>query len=255
MKIIYCGFGRAGLECFYQLIGGFNILSSDILVFTHKSEENESFIKHLENNKIKYSYENINKHNKEIIEFKPDYLISVYYRFIIKQNILEVVNNKAMNLHPSLLPSYRGTKSSVWAILNNEQITGITFHYMNEKIDDGKIILQKKISINSEDTAYSLYHKLIGVFSSNFNEALQLLIDNYKGSDQIGTISYYPRELPFNGIKKFSDTTFQEAEQFIKAMFYPPFKGAMFEKEDGTYIEILSIHDLLDYIDLIGKSK
>jgi methionyl-tRNA formyltransferase len=253
MKIIYCGFGRAGLECFYQLLSSYNIEVENLLVFTHDSEENSEFIKHLENNNIKYYKDSVNNYINEVNSFKPDYLISVYYRFIIKKEILEIVNHKAMNLHPSLLPAYRGTKSSVWALLNNEKQTGVSFHYINEKIDDGNIILQKSIDINSNDTAYSLYHKLISVFVRNFNEAFDLVINNYIGKKQVGEISYYKRELPYNGIRKFSEITYKEAEQFVKAMFYPPFKGAMFEKDDGTIIEILSIKDLFDYKYLIGR--
>ena len=57
-----------------------------------------------------------------------------------------------MNSHPSLLPLYRGVKSSVWAILNGEKYTGISYHFMNDNIDDGKLILKRYIS--AEDTAF-----------------------------------------------------------------------------------------------------
>ena len=253
MKIVYCGFGRAGLECFYQLLSACSINIKDILVFTHDAEENDEFIKHLENNNIDYHKDSINNYIKEVNNFNPDYLISVYYRFIIKKEVLEIVNYKAMNLHPSLLPAYRGTKSSVWALLNNEEKTGISFHYINEKIDDGNILLQRNININNNDTAYSLYHKLISVFVQNFNSAFELLIDNDLGKNQVGKISYYKRELPYNGIRKFSEITYQEAEQFVKGMYYPPFKGAMFEKKDGTIVEVKFTNDLIKYESLIGK--
>lgn len=254
MKVIYCGFGRAALECFYQLFSGFNLQISDIIVFTHDSEENEEFVKHLINNNIKYYFESINNISS-ITNFKANYLLSVYYRYIIKKAVLEIVDFKAMNLHPSLLPAYRGTKSSVWALLNEEKITGVSFHYINEKIDDGNIILQRKLNIQSSDTAYSLYHKLVSIFSSNFNIAFKLLIEGYEGTKNAGAVSYYPRKLPYNGIRKFSEITYKEAEIFIRAMFYPPFKGAMFEKKDGTKIEILTVENLEEYKTLIGRTS
>ena len=61
---------------------------------------------------------------------------------IIKE-ILNIPKYGGINLHPSLLPKYRGTFSCPWAIINNEKKTGITYHFMNEKFDDGKIVLQK----------------------------------------------------------------------------------------------------------------
>ena len=53
-----------------------------------------------------------------------------------------------MNLHPSLLPKYKGSKSSVWALLNNEKQTGISFHLMTSDVDNGNIILQIESKIN-----------------------------------------------------------------------------------------------------------
>ena len=247
MKIVFCGFGRAALECFYQLITNYDVNSKNITVFTHDLEGNEGLIKHLNNNEINYSFININDCYDQLTEFSPDYLISIYYRYIIKKNILEIVNYKAMNSHPSLLPAYRGTKSSVWAILNNEKETGITYHYINEKIDDGNIILQKKLKIKNDDTAYSLYHKLITLFSSNFCIAFDKLIKKDIGYQQVGASTYYKRQLPFNGIMSFENTTYNRAKLFVRAMYFPPFNGAVFINNNGEKIEINNINSLSDY--------
>jgi len=253
MKIIYCGFGRAGLECLYQLLCEFKINSDELMVFTHDTKENEEFLTHLKYNNIEYTFDNVNEHVENLIAFNPEYLISIYYRYIVYTDILKCVNYRAMNLHPSLLPTYRGTKSSVWALINEEKYTGITFHYMNEKIDDGNIILQEKIPIQQEDSAFSLYHKLIGVFSQKFNKAFNLLIDNFEGTKQKGEISYYSRKLPFNGMLKFSEIDYQEAENFIRAMYFPPYQGALFENNDGKVVEIQNVKKLVKYKNLIGK--
>lgn len=253
MKVIYCGFGRAGLECFYQLILNFNISFESIMVFTHDVKENEYFIEHLKNNKISFVFQNINLMEKEILEFSPNYIISVYYRYILNDNILKIVNYKAINLHPSLLPKYRGTKSSVWAIINNEKYTGISFHYMNKNIDDGHLLFQKKIEILPNDTAFSLYHKLISLSIKYFSKAFKLLLNNYKGYPQLGTKSYYKREIPFSGKFKFSEININDAKQFVKAMYFPPYNGAIFEKDTNEEIEIKDINELNKYKDLLKK--
>jgi methionyl-tRNA formyltransferase len=250
MRIIFCGYGRAALECLYQLIGNYDIKLSDILVFTHDTFENEEFVKHLKVNNIRLTYDNINSSHDLIREFCPDYLLSVYYRYIVSIDILNIVNNKAMNLHPSLLPAYKGTKSSVWAILNNEKYTGISFHYMDSGIDTGKIILQKKIVIKSEDTAYSLYHKLIGLFSSNFCAAFDLLMVGYSGTEQNGLSSYHSRKLPYEGKMEIKGLNLEDASRFIRAMYFPPHKGAFFILKDGSKVEINSIESLHQYMEI-----
>ena len=247
MKIIYCAYGRAGLECLNQLMLNFSIKKSDLQIFTHKTPENDDFIEHLQNNNFNFTFENINDCIEGIKKFNPNYLLSVYYRFVVGGKILNMVNNNAMNLHPSLLPSYRGAKSSVWAIINNERYTGISFHYMNEELDSGNIILQKKISIFDEDTAFSLYHKLISLFVVNFNDAFSLMINGFDGNEQFGKASYFSRDLPFNGVLKGNEITFKEAAQFVKAMYFPPFKGALFEIDEKV-IEINSVDNLKNYI-------
>ena len=253
MKIVFCGYGRAALECIYQLVSVYNIDLKNINVYTHDAQGNENFIKHLINNKIKYNTENINNFHKELVAFSPDYLVSIYYRYIIKKNILKIVDYKAMNSHPSLLPAYRGTKSSVWAILNNEQETGITYHYINEKIDDGNIILQKTISISNDDTAYSLYNKLISLFVLNFCSAFDMLINNNSGFKQRGKPTYYKRELPFNGKLNIENTNFLEAKLFVRAMYFPPHKGALFIKKNGKEIEIRNLKSLEKFKTLFIK--
>ena len=253
MKIIFCGFGRAALECFYQLVTNYNVSNKNIIVFTHDVDGNKEFIKHLRDNKIYFTFNHINKCYDELIAFSPDYLVSIYYRYIITKSILELVEYKAMNSHPSLLPLYRGTFSSVWVILNNEKETGITFHYINDKIDDGYILYQTKLKISQYDTAFSLYHKLITLVSSNFCNAFNKLINQDIGYKQIGVSSYYKRQLPFEGVMNFNKTTYNRAKLFVRAMYFPPFKGAVFLKDNGEEIEIKDLDSLLAYKNFFKK--
>ena len=110
MKVLFCGYGRAALECLYQLIGHYGLKSADLLVFTHKEIQNDEFVDHLNHNGIKFLYSNINESIEIIKNFSADYLLSVYYKNVLSIDVLNIVNNKAMNLHLSLLPSYKGIK-------------------------------------------------------------------------------------------------------------------------------------------------
>ena len=75
------------------------------------------------------------------------------------KNIISLAKIGALNIHPSLLPKYRGRYSLPHAIFNNEKYTGITIHWIGSSIDNGKIIKQKRIKITKNDTSETLYKK------------------------------------------------------------------------------------------------
>jgi folate-dependent phosphoribosylglycinamide formyltransferase PurN len=70
-------------------------------------------------------------------------------------------NFKILNIHPSLLPKYKGLNTHQRAISNNEKYSGCTVHFVNSRLDSGKIILQKKVKISKFDTAKSLSKKIL----------------------------------------------------------------------------------------------
>ena len=177
----------------------------------------------------------------QVRDFRPDVLFSLYYRDIIPQRILDVPPLGCVNLHPSLLPKYRGTFSSAWAIINGEADTGITYHRMVPAVDAGNIILQRRVPTASNDTAYSLYHRLIIEGMSAFDLAFHLVVEErYPGEPQVGEPSYYPRQLPFRG---YVDPKWdrKQIDRFIRAMWFPPFKGACVRLRGGTEQEVRSL--------------
>ena len=82
------------------------------------------------------------------------------YMKIIKKKFINKFNGKIVNIHPSLLPKYKGLDTFKRVLKYREKITGCTVHYVNSKLDSGKKILQKKIFINSNDTEKSLKKKV-----------------------------------------------------------------------------------------------
>jgi len=246
MRFILCAYSRAGHECLLQLLASHFVLPGEVFVFTHDTPENVTFLTLLKNLGVRFSLDNISRRFDLVSDFSADFLVSVYYRHIISAQILERVDYKAMNLHPSLLPDYRGCMSSVWAILNNEPRTGITFHYMDNHIDTGNLILQITSPIFESDTAYSLYHKLISLFSAHFSKAIDLLVSGYDGLPQSGSDSYFSRELPYGGKRSMRDISHAEAVNFVRAMYFPPFAGARFLLDDRE-IEITEVDKLDPY--------
>ncbi len=96
------------------------------------------------------------------------------------------------NLHASLLPKYRGAAPINWALINGEKETGVTTFLINEEIDTGKILLQKKIKIKDDENAGTIHDKLMVVGSDIICDT----IDNFKTIDkksQLGTPTFAPK--------------------------------------------------------------
>ncbi len=80
---------------------------------------------------------------------------------ILRKNFIKKFNGKILNIHPSLLPKFKGLNTHERAIQNKEKFSGCTVHYVSSKLDSGKIILQKKVKINKKDTSKSLAKKVL----------------------------------------------------------------------------------------------
>lgn len=111
--------------------------------------------------------EKIAEIKSEISAGQPDLTVLAAYGKIIPKDILEIPKFGCLNLHPSLLPKYRGPSPMQTAIFNGEQETGITIIKMDEKIDHGPIIAQKKMKISSDDS-YQTLEKKLAQLAANF---------------------------------------------------------------------------------------
>ena len=123
---------------------------------------NISPIKKLANDKaiLVLQPEKIKEDYQEIINLKPDIIITCAYGQIIPRELLECPRLGCINVHASLLPKLRGGAPIHKAIIEGHSKTGITIMYMNTKMDEGDIITQEEIEILDTDTASSLHDKL-----------------------------------------------------------------------------------------------
>ena len=80
---------------------------------------------------------------------------------ILSKNFIKNFNGKILNIHPSLLPKYKGLKTHERVLRNREKYSGCTVHLVNSKLDSGKIILQKKVIIDNKETPSSLEKKIL----------------------------------------------------------------------------------------------
>ena len=80
---------------------------------------------------------------------------------ILSQNFITKFKGKILNIHPSLLPKYKGLNTHQRTLNNNEKYSGCTVHFVNSKLDSGKIVLQKKVKISKNETKNSLAKKVL----------------------------------------------------------------------------------------------
>ena len=142
---------------------GQKITQSEVKIYAKKNN-----IKILQPDNLK-DEEFINK----IIEINPDIIIVVAFRKIPAE-IFSIPKYGTINLHASLLPNYRGAAPINWCLINNEVKTGVTTFFINEKIDQGDILLKEEVNISDMDNFGSLYNKLSSIGS-------RLLITTIKG--------------------------------------------------------------------------
>mgnify|MGYP003878979343 CR=1 FL=1 len=105
----------------------------------------------------------------------PELIVVVSYGHILKADLLNLPPMGCVNLHPSLLPKYRGAAPIERAIMNGEEETGITTFFMDEGMDTGDIILQEKVRIHDDDDATSLKRRLAELGSGILSRTLRLI--------------------------------------------------------------------------------
>ena len=115
--------------------------------------------------------------NKEILDIirkiNPDVICVVAYGKIIPKEILDAPKYGCINVHPSLLPKYRGPAPIQWAILNGDEKTGVTTMYLDEGMDSGDIILQEETLIDKNETSGELWYRLSKMGSKLLVETLE----------------------------------------------------------------------------------
>ena len=137
----------------------------DLIISSNKKS---NAIRYLKKNKIYFKifdFKQKNKDEKKIFDIlkkrKTQLICLAGFMKILSRNFIKRFNGKILNIHPSLLPKYKGLNTHERAILNKEKFSGCTVHFVNSKLDSGKIIIQKKVKINKKDDPKSLSKRIL----------------------------------------------------------------------------------------------
>ena len=196
---------------------------------------NESY-KVLEEAAAKYNIEfvkdkNVNsgKIKDHLIKVKPDLIIAAHLRKILHKEIFSQAAKGAINVHPSLLPKYRGLSPQHQAIMHGDDESGVTVHYIDADVDTGEIIVQKKFPISQNDYILNIQIKMLDIYKKIVVEALGLLEDiSFKPLKQDLThVSYFG---PLKKVDREIDLakSKQEVYNLIRAVSLP-YEGAFYK--------------------------
>ena len=112
-----------------------------------------------------FDFKNIEDTEKKILillkKEKINLICLAGFMKILSKDFIKKFDGKIINIHPSLLPKYKGLNTHRKAITNKDRFAGCTVHYVTEKLDSGKIIMQKKIKITAEDNVVTLAKKVL----------------------------------------------------------------------------------------------
>ena len=140
------------------------------IVFAKKSKINSKIV----------NYQNIKSAENKILNLlkknKIEFIFLAGFMKILSNFFIKKFGNKIINIHPSLLPKYKGLNTHERVIQNNEKFSGCTVHYVNDKLDSGKIILQKKIKILKDDTPKSLAERILNEENKLYPKAINKIL-------------------------------------------------------------------------------
>ena len=124
-----------------------------------------SFIKSKKLYEIKEKSVNSEGFKKEILRLNPDIIFVCSWSEKIKREIFQIPKIGTINIHPSLLPKYRGPNPYAQVLFNDEKYTGVTFHLVDEELDSGAILIQQEFKILDSDDGNSLRNKAASLAS------------------------------------------------------------------------------------------
>lgn len=189
---------------------------SDIDSFTELTKKYG--VKHVQVNNI-----NDDENIQILKEIEPDLILVMGWSQLLKNEIIKIPKLGVIGSHPTELPKYRGRAPLTWTIIKNLKESALTFFYIDEGIDDGDILDQRKFNISDEDDATSLYEKMTTLGKEMLLDNLVILKDNKairKKQDPNQFIENWPKRTMEDGKINWNNSS-EEIHRLIRATTHP----------------------------------
>jgi len=161
-------------------------------------------------------------------EIDYDLIICAHFQRILPPSIFRRARFGALNLHPSLLPKYRGMSPQHWPIILGDAETGVTVHSIDDGVDTGRIIRQVRIPLEPEIYIHQLQTKFLSVYRTIMVEAVERLFLGELGEEQPSTDISYFHKIQYSDMEIKVDMDLKRAYSLIRAFSFP-YTGARFE--------------------------
>jgi phosphoribosylglycinamide formyltransferase-1 len=140
-------------------------ISIDLIISNNSKAKGLKYAKQFSIKKKIFNFKKNKINEKNILSFlrkqKINFICLAGFMIILSKYFIKKFDNKIINIHPSLLPKYKGLNTHEKAIRNKDKFGGCTVHYVTAKLDSGKIILQKKVKILANDNSITLAKKIL----------------------------------------------------------------------------------------------
>ncbi len=235
MKVIILGCGdmllnliRGAIRADVEIVGVFRyerLIHSPVRMFFYdlfNSTPEKTLIKKHKLREIKCKSANSEEFKKEILRLNADVILVGSWKEKLKKEIIDMPTLATINVHPALLPKYRGPNPYLQAIWHKELKSGVTFHLMDENFDSGAILAQAEVDILSGDTSRELKNKIVFKARLLCTEVLNSLkINAIEPIEQDESkSSYFHNVKPIEMTLDFSAETAEEISAHVRA-FHP----------------------------------
>ena len=140
-------------------------ISIEFIISNNSKAKGLDYAKKYQIKKKVFNFENKNLTEKKLLRVLKTNNIEIIclagFMKILSKNFIKKFKGKILNIHPSLLPKYKGLNTHKRALNNKEKYSGCTVHFVNDRLDSGKIIMQKKVKISKKETEASLAKKIL----------------------------------------------------------------------------------------------
>lgn len=230
MNCIIIGNGMMAMDCYKQLVAK-DWKVKYIISSPGEDAKGTSFQKFL--SKANIDFKSTEKINSDI-DFEKlstmdiDVVFTVNSYKMIKEPWFSIPKMGIINFHNSILPNYKGVNIPYWVIQNGEEKHGVTWHFINEKLDEGRIILQDSFELHGKETAAQVSNSCIKLGLKIFPQVIDKVKDikNQQGLKSIGEGScYFHKDRPLNdGIIDFQKD-YQTIDRLVRGLNFLPYKN------------------------------
>lgn len=215
LKVVIVGYGEmftnliaAALDAQCEIVGVFrkDMIKYSPVIRSIKDTFNPSleysYIKSYGLKEIKARGVNTPEFRKQLLKLNPDIILVGSWGERFEKETFNIPKIASINVHPSLLPKYRGPNPYFWVLKNQEQFTGVTFHLIDNGYDSGAILAQEEIKIYPSDTGESLKQRTVltarGVACELLNALKEDIIIPLQQREENATYFSHPEELELN---------------------------------------------------------